>query len=79
MPKSQVLDIRIASGWQVTADGVKMKPQKVGTLVQDRLAKDSKLVVSLTMARDCTYKEMVGTLEQIKLAGASRIALNDPE
>jgi biopolymer transport protein ExbD len=47
--------------------------------VQGRLAENDKLIVSLKTERGATYRMFVDVLDELKLAGATRISIANPE
>ena len=44
-----------------------------------RLASNDKLIISLKAERDATYRMFVDVLDELKLAGATRISIAEPE
>ena len=51
-----------------------LKPQ-----IMTRLASNDKLIISLKAERDATYRMFVDVLDELKLAGATRISIAEPE
>ena len=47
--------------------------------IEQRLAANDKLIVSLKADRDATYRIFVDVLDELKLAGATRISIAEPE
>lgn len=47
--------------------------------VEARLAANDKLIISLKAERGATYSTFVGVLDEIKLSGAQRISIAEPE
>ncbi len=47
--------------------------------VETRLAANDKLIVSLKAERGATYRMFVDVLDELKLAGATRISIANPE
>tara|TARA_B100000686_G_C16733131_1_gene941978 strand:+ start:171 stop:533 length:363 start_codon:yes stop_codon:yes gene_type:complete len=47
--------------------------------VMTRLASNDKLIISLKAERDATYRMFVDVLDELKLAGATRISIAEPE
>ena len=47
--------------------------------IEGRLAANDKLIVSLKSERDATYQTFVDVLDELKLAGATRISIASPE
>ena len=47
--------------------------------IEGRLAANDKLIVSLKTERDATYQTFVDVLDELKLAGATRISIASPE
>ena len=47
--------------------------------IEQRLAENDKLIVSLKAERGATYKTFVDVLDELKLAGARRISIAEPE
>lgn len=78
MPAGSVMAIKVGAGKQVSVDGADTPPAKVAEMVKQRVVENAKLVISLTMAPDATFKEMANVLEQLREAGADRIVMNEP-
>ena len=51
-----------------------LKPQ-----IMTRLASNDKLIISLKAERAATYRMFVDVLDELKLAGATRISIAEPE
>lgn len=49
------------------------------TSIQQRLAANENLIVSLKADRQSTYRMFVDVLDELKLAGATRISIAEPE
>lgn len=47
--------------------------------IEQRLAANDKLIVSLKAERGATYRMFVEVLDELKLAGATRISIAEPE
>ena len=47
--------------------------------IEQRLAANDKLIVSLKAQRDASYRIFVDVLDELKLAGATRISIAEPE
>lgn len=47
--------------------------------IERRLAENEKLIVSLKAEREATYRTFVDVLDELKLAGATRISIAEPE
>ena len=47
--------------------------------VESRLADNDKLIVSLKAERGATYRTFVNVLDELKLSGATRISIAEPE
>ena len=47
--------------------------------IERRLAENEKLIVSLKAERGATYRTFVDVLDELKLAGATRISIAEPE
>ena len=47
--------------------------------IQSRLAANDKLIISLKAERGATYRMFVDVLDELKLAGATRISIAEPE
>ena len=47
--------------------------------IQRRLAANEKLIVSLKAQRQASYRMFVDVLDELKLAGATRISIAEPE
>lgn len=47
--------------------------------IMTRLASNDKLIISLKAERDATYRMFVDVLDELKLAGATRISIAEPE
>ena len=47
--------------------------------IEARLAANDKLIVSLKTQRGATYRTFVSVLDELKLAGATRISIANPE
>ena len=47
--------------------------------IEQRLAANDKLIVSLKAERGATYRMFVDVLDELKLAGATRISIAEPE
>ena len=51
--------------------------QQVEAVARQELAANSRLIVSVKTAPDANYVDMVNVLDEVKLAGASRISLQE--
>lgn len=51
--------------------------QQVEAVARQELAANSRLIVSVKTAPDANYVDMVDVLDEVKLAGASRISLQE--
>ena len=49
------------------------------TRIEERLAANDKLIVSLKTVRGATYRTFVDVLDELKLAGATKISVANPE
>ena len=49
------------------------------TSIQQRLAANENLIVSLKADRQSTYRMFIDVLDELKLAGATRISIAEPE
>lgn len=49
------------------------------TRVESRLAANDKLIVSLKTQRGATYRTFIDVLDELKLAGATKISIANPE
>jgi biopolymer transport protein ExbD len=49
------------------------------TSIEQRLAANENLIVSLKAQRQSTYRMFVDVLDELKLAGATRISIAEPE
>ena len=47
--------------------------------IEERLAANEKLILSLKAERGATYRMFVDVLDELKLAGATRISIAEPE
>jgi biopolymer transport protein ExbD len=47
--------------------------------IEQRLAANDKLIVSLKAEREATYRIFVDVLDELKLSGATRISIAEPE
>lgn len=47
--------------------------------IETRLASNEKLIISLKAERGATYRMFVDVLDELKLAGATRISIAEPE
>ena len=47
--------------------------------IMTRLASNDNLIISLKAERDATYRMFVDVLDELKLAGATRISIAEPE
>jgi biopolymer transport protein ExbD len=47
--------------------------------IEQRLAANDKLIVSLKAEREATYRIFVEVLDELKLSGATRISIAEPE
>lgn len=48
--------------------------EQVQSLIEERLAENAKLIISLKTARQCRYGRMIEVFDQLKLAKAERIS-----
>ena len=77
LPQQDRLDLKVRGGRQVNVDGADVPQGKVGEMIRQRIAGNPKIVVSLTMATDTTFKELKTVLEQLRTVGAQRIVMNE--
>jgi len=63
------------TGTTYYVDGVPTELKQIKPLVETRKASNDKLVVSVEPDRRAPYRSMVDILDELKLAGASRISL----
>jgi biopolymer transport protein ExbD len=63
------------SGVQYLVDDVPTDLRSIRDLVRERQAANDKLVVSVEPSRQAPYRAMVDILDELKLAGATRISL----
>ena len=49
------------------------------TRIEGRLRENDKLIVSLKAERGATYRTFVDVLDELKLAGATKISIANPE
>ena len=84
----EVKEKNICNVWINDADGIAFYEQRKFTRVafdqlkveiERRLAQNEKLIVSLKAERGATYSTFVDVLDEIKLAGATRISIAEPE
>lgn len=78
LPQQDRLDLKVGAGRQVNVDGADVPQGKAGEVIRQRTADNPKIVVSLTMAPDTTFKELKTVLEQLRTVGAQRIVMNEP-
>ena len=63
-------------------DGENLTPVSLSQLrpeVERRLRENDKLIISLKAQRAATYRTFVDVLDELKLAGATRISIAEPE
>ena len=84
----EVAKKNICNVWINEADEVaiyedeQLKPIAFGALrgeLERRLAENDKLIVSVKTERQSTYRTFVNVLDELKLAGATRISIASPE
>ncbi|NKB67058.1 MAG: biopolymer transporter ExbD [Candidatus Latescibacteria bacterium] len=83
VPSKNICNIWIAKGDKIAFyENQSLTPVAFVDLranVVGRLAANDKLIVSLKAERGATYKRFVDVLDELKLAGATRISIANPE
>lgn len=77
--KKDLARLQIAKDGALSVDGDKIKTDKCGKYLEQRLAENPNLVVQINCEGDTRYEDFVTTLAMVKGSGAKRIAVNDPE
>jgi biopolymer transport protein ExbD len=63
-------------------ENVKLTPQplaEIKTRIEGRLRENDKLIISLKAERGATYRSFVNVLDELKLAGSTKISIANPE
>jgi len=78
VPDKYIMNLKVKAGGKYVLDGAKVKPDEIHKFVEQRLADEENLIVSLTMAEDATYGQYVQALKELRQAEAQRIFINEP-
>ena len=77
--KSNITNLLINESGQVLLDLKEVAVPQIKGLISDMLRQNPKLIVSLKTARNTPYNTYIEVLDQLKLSGARRISIAEPE
>ena len=77
--KKNILQILVNAEGQVLIDEEPVQINLINDIIRQRLTENEKLIVSLKTARQTKYEVYIKVLDQLKIAGAKRISLAEPE
>jgi len=72
------VDVLLDDAGVLHIDGKKMKPEQASTWIGERLGKNPNLVVELRTETATPYEGFLESLDALKKAGATRIAIRNP-
>jgi biopolymer transport protein ExbD len=77
--KKNITNILINAQGQVLIDGESIQIPMIKDVVTRKLRENPKQIISVKTARKTKYDTYIKVLDQVKLAGAKRISLAEPE
>ncbi|MCH8125931.1 biopolymer transporter ExbD [candidate division KSB1 bacterium] len=77
--KKNICTVLINAGGKVLIDEKPVQINLIHEIISLKLANNKLLIVSLKTARETKYEVYIKTLDQIKMAGAKRISLAEPD
>ncbi len=77
--KKNICNIWINAQEKIALDGKPVSLGEIRPILEDKLEKNDKLIVSLKTDKQAPYNAMVDVLDEIKLARAKRISLAAPD
>ncbi|MBN1754989.1 biopolymer transporter ExbD, partial [bacterium] len=77
-PKN-ILNIFINERGGILIDKDVVELKDIRSIVEQRIAENDKLIVSIQMDKNATYRMMIDVLDEAKLAEAPKISLAVPE
>jgi len=73
--RKNILVVKAHANGSITIDKQPVSLQQIRPIVEERLAKNPKLIVVIETHPDCEYGLMIDILDELKLANARRISL----
>ncbi len=77
--KENICNIWINAQEKIALDGKPVSLREIRPILEDKLGKNDKLIVSLKTDKQASYNVMINVLDEIKLTGAKRISLAAPD
>lgn len=77
--KENIANLLINAQGEVLLDNEPIEIPQIESAIRQKLRQNDKLIVSVKTDRDTEYKVYVQVLDQLKLAGAKRISIAEPE
>ena len=77
--KENICNIWINAQEKIALDGKPVSLREIKPILEDKLGKNDKLIVSLKTDKQASYNVMINVLDEIKLTGAKRISLAAPD
>ena len=74
-----ICNILVNAAGQVLIDEEPAQINLVSDIIKQKIVENSKLIVSLKTAKQTKYEVYIKVLDQLKIAGAKRISLAEPE
>ncbi len=79
VPKRNIMNILIDQSGQLMVDGNITQLAFLQETVRKRSEENDKLIVSLKPHKSTEYDDFIAVMDQIKLAGATRVSIADPD
>jgi biopolymer transport protein ExbD len=77
--KENIANLLINAQGEVALDNEPIEIPQIESAIRQKIRQNEKLIVSVKADRDTEYRVYVRVLDQLKLAGASRISIAEPE
>jgi len=79
VPKKNICNVLINASGQVLMGGENISIPRIKDEAQRRIAENENLIFSVKTARETLYEIYIEVLDQLKLAGARKISIAEPE
>ena len=79
VPRRNICNVWVNAAGEIAVEGDVVALSRLRGNVETRLSQNENLIVSLKADRDTPYETFIDVLDEIELAGASRISIASPE
>ncbi len=78
VPRKNICNVWVNAAGDIAVDGEEISLFNLTDEIKRRLSENNKLIVSLQSDRETPYRAFVAVLDELKLAGATRISIASP-